>query len=228
LLLHIRGDDLHERRRECCQSMRLPRLRRWQSLVFRGQPVNLCRGRAGAQYVGSTVCHTAPKRPHPSALAGTAPIHLVLLLRRQALRPVQHATAAAPDPTTAPCHAPATTRTPACTATAVCAANATVNPAAAVAYPQRPHPPAAPTGPTVGTFGARPAARRSAAPDARYGVLAHADWHCPNRHTESRLLHGGGGAPACPNAPLAVPELGACAFLACPRQAWAARHSHRK
>ena len=166
---------------------------------------------------------TAPKR---TALAGTAPIHLVLLLRRQALRLLRHATAPAPDPTTAPCHAPATTRTPASTATAVCAANATVNPAAAVAYPRRPHPPAAPTGPTVGTFGARPAARRSAAPDARHGVLAHADWHCPSRGTESRLLHG--GAPACPNAALAVPALGSCASSARLRQAWAAQHFHRE
>ena len=81
---------------------------------------------------------TAPKR---TALAGAAPIHLVLLLRRQALRSVQHAAAAAPDLTTTPCHAPATTRTPASTATAVCAARDTVNPAAAVAYPRRPPPP---------------------------------------------------------------------------------------
>ena len=120
---------------------------------------------------------TAPKR---TALAGAAPIHLVLLLRRQALRSVQHAAAAAPDLTTAPCHAPATTRTPASTATAVCAARATVSPAAAVAYPRRPPLSPAPTGPTIDSLGATPAARRPAAPDARHGVLAHADRHCPN------------------------------------------------
>jgi hypothetical protein len=42
--LHIRRDDLHERRRECFQSVRLPRLRGRQFMVLRGQPVNLCRG----------------------------------------------------------------------------------------------------------------------------------------------------------------------------------------
>ena len=128
---------------------------------------------------------TAPKR---TALAGAAPIHLVLLLHRQALRLVQHAAAAAPDPATAPCHAPATTRTPASTATAVCAARATVNPAAAVACPRRPSLPPAPTGPAIDSLtglGPQPAARRPAAPDARHGLLAHADWHCPYRNTES-------------------------------------------
>ena len=42
--LHIRGDELHERSRECCQCVRLPRLRRRQSMVLRGRPVNLCPG----------------------------------------------------------------------------------------------------------------------------------------------------------------------------------------
>ena len=136
---------------------------------------------ARSTWVGSTVCHTAPSdRTKRTALAGAAPIHLVLHLRRQALRSVQHAAAAAPDLTTTPCHAPATTRTPASTATAVCAARATVNPAAAVAYPRRPPLSPAPTGLTIESLGATPAARRSAAPDARHGVLAHADRHCPN------------------------------------------------
>ena len=123
---------------------------------------------------------TAPKR---TALAGAAPIHLVLLLRRQALRPVQHAPTAASNPTAAPCNAPATTRAPASTDAAVCAARATVNPAAAVACPRRPSPPPAPTGPAIDSLaglGPKPAARRPAAPDAWHGVLAHADRHCPN------------------------------------------------
>ena len=114
---------------------------------------------------------TAPKR---TALAGAAPIHLVLLLRREALRPVRRAADAAPEPTSAPCHAPTTTKTPASTVAAVCAARATVNPAAAVACPRRPP---APTGPTVGSLGARTAARRPVALYARHGVLAHADRH---------------------------------------------------
>ena len=168
---------------------------------------------------------TAPKR---TALAGAAPIHMVLL-RRQALRPVQHATATASSPTTAPCHAPATTRTPASTDVAVCATRATVNPAAAVAYSRRPPCPPAPTGPTIDSLtdlGAKPAARRPAALDARHGVLAHADRHCPNRNTESRLLHG--GAPACPNTVLGVSGLASCASSARHWRACAARRSHRE
>ena len=168
---------------------------------------------------------TAPKR---TALAGAAPIYMVLFCR-QALRLVQHTTTAASDPTAAPCNAPATTRAPASTDAAVCAARATVNPAAAVAYPRRPSLPPAPTGPTIESLaglGPQPAARRPAAPDAWHGVLAHADWHCPSRGTESRLLHG--GAPACPNAALAVPALGSCASSARLRKAWAAQHFHRE
>ena len=127
---------------------------------------------------------TAPKR---TALAGAAPIHMVFFCR-QALRPVQHATTVASNPTAAPCNAPATTRAPASTDAAVCATRATVDPAAAVAYPRRPSLPPAPTGPTIESLtglGPKPAARRPAAPDARHGVLAHADWHCPDRNTES-------------------------------------------
>jgi hypothetical protein len=110
---------------------------------------------------------TAPKR---TALAGAAPIHLVLLLRREALRPVQRA----PEPTSATCHVPTTTKPPASTVATVFAARATVNTAAAVACPRRPP---APTGPTVGSLGATPAARRPVALYARHGVLAHADRH---------------------------------------------------
>ena len=127
---------------------------------------------------------TAPKR---TALAGAAPIYMVLFCR-QALRPVRHATTAASDPTAAPCNASATTRAPASTDAAVCAARATVDPAAAVAYPRRPSLPPAPTGPTIDSLtalGPKPAARRPAAPDAWHGVLAHADWHRPDCNTES-------------------------------------------